>query len=92
MVGVRGVLATAAAASGPAGSTVAAGAAAGKQQTCPRRGVRGRTPQRRLAVGVHGVRGVRAALLRPRTSAPQHPVSGSLALRSASGAPDDGLW
>lgn len=86
---VRGVLATSAG-PGPADAT-------GKQQTCPRRGVRERTPQRCLAVGVHGVlgvRGVRAApLLRPRTSPPlQQLMSGSLTLRSASGAPDDGLW
>ena len=89
VAGVRGVLATPAG-PGPADAT-------GKQQTCPRRGVRERTPQRRLAVGVHGVlgvRGVRAApLLRPRTSPPlQQLMSGNLTLRSASGAPDDGLW
>jgi hypothetical protein len=84
LAGVLGVLATPAG-PGPADAT-------GKQQTCPRRGVRERTPQRRLALGVLGVR-VALLLLRPRTSPPlQQLMSGSLTLRSASGAPDDGLW
>lgn len=85
-MGVRGVLA-------------AAGADDWKQPTCPRRGVRERTPQSRLAVGVHGVLGVRGVralvvlLLRPRRllsppppPLPQQLVRGALTLWSAWGA------
>jgi hypothetical protein len=107
--GVRGVFAGAAGAAATGGEPAATGAGAGsgaakRRACCVRRGVRERTPQRRLAEGVHGVlgvRGVRVPLRPARTTSPPPPVPQQLVrgvrtkLSASAGAralPPDGLW